>query len=197
MQSNPLGISITKADGFVDYKDDSLARDPSLIVAYPYPPSGCVFYVDDTLQIQAGEKILYSTEAENNPVWLTEASALLFRLRLERSRLLPSSPQAAALQADIDSVAQRVVDYHQGRKRVKAERVVAYVDPARKLIAVTEPFTHGYKPRVMGTVVRILGFVEDAVDEKTTDELHKKANKLYGSYDWESEWKATGHFPKI
>lgn len=194
MQSN-LGINIHKSEGIVDYSEDSLARDASLIVAHPYPPGDTFFYVDDPLQIKAGDKILYSTEAENNPAFFHDAASKLYRARIQQARLLPVAPQYQELADEIYRLTQMLVNYYQGRKRVKAERLVSYVDPARKLIAVDKPFTHGYKPRVMGSVVRILGFRQDSVDEPTTDKLHKEAKKRYGSYDWQSEWRATGSFP--
>lgn len=198
MQSNnPYALSIKKGAGLVDYREDSLARDASLVVAYPYPPGDHFFYVDDTLQIRAGDKILFSTAAENSPDYFRAAAAHLYRLRVEQARLLPIVPAYAQMQADIDILSAQLVDYYQGQKRVKSERVVAYVDPARKLITVTEAFDIGFKPRVMGAVTRILGFVEDTVDEPTTEKLHTEAGKLYGGYDWEAEWRETGKFPIV
>lgn len=188
---------IVKKDGIIDIKEDTLARDPSIIVSWPYPPGSTSFYVDDTLLIKPGDLILYSTEAENDPNYLSQRSAELFKSRQLLAKLIPGTPSYKELEAEIKQLSDHLVNYHQGRKRVKSERTVAFVDPVKRLIGVTEPFTFGYKPRVFGSVVRIVGFREDGVDEPTTDLIHKKAKKLYGSYDWESEWKATGAFPAL
>lgn len=190
-----LPLNITKRDGIVDFDAASLARDVSIIVAWPYAPGDNTFYVDDTLQIEAGCKILYSTEAENNPAYFRESAVRLHKSRQILANLLPGSRAHAELQAEIYTLSQHLVDYYQGRKRVKAERIVTYVDPARRLIVVDESFKYGYKPRVFGTVTRITGFVQSSVDEPGSEALDKEARKLYGQ-DWESEWRA-GQLPHL
>lgn len=195
MSPNP-GFAITKRDGIIDVNEDSLARDVSIITAFPRPPGETFFHVDDILQITPGCKILFSTEAENNPAYFRQRSAELFKSRQILAKLHPGSPQYQQLSDEIFRISQHLVDYYQGRKRVKAERVVSYVDRNRQLIGVTEPFTYGYKPRVFGTVTRVLGFALNSVDEPGTDRLHKEAKKIYGN-DWESEWLETKQFPDL
>lgn len=195
MQQNLYNLSI--ADGITEYSEDELARDPSLIVGYPYPPGDSSFYVDDVLQIQVGNKIFYSTEAETDPAQIARESAELFRARAEVKALAPGSRAFNDRTADVARLEESLHLYHQKRKRIKSLRVVTYVDRVRNLIAVNESFKYGYKPRVMGSVVRVTGFVEEMINEVATDKLHKEAKKRYGSYDWESEYNATGKFPAL
>lgn len=189
--------NLSIADGIVEYNEDELARDPSLIVGYPYPPGESSFYVDDVLQIAVGSKIFYSTEAENDPAQIARESAELFRARNKARECAPGSKAFDHWKSEIDRLEKSLHLYHQKRKRIKSVRTVTYVDKSRNLIAVNAPFKYGYKPRVMGSVVRITGFTEDMINEIATDKLHKEAKKRYGTYDWQSEYSATGKFPTV
>lgn len=193
----PKLFNIAVGDGITEYNEEDLARDPSLIVGYPYPPGESSFYVDAVQQIRAGCRIFYSTTAENDPVQIARESAELYRARKEVQAHHPDSKAFAYWQGEIERLQASLAAYHQGRKRIKSVRQVVYVDPARNLIVVNAAFKHGYKPRVMGSVVRIVGETEDLINEVATDILHKEAKKRYGTYDWESEYNSTGKFPAL
>lgn len=189
--------SITKRDGITDFNIDTLARDPSIIVGYPYPPGDSFFYVDDTLDIRPGDLIMYSTEAENDPNLIKNSCAELHKARREQQKYEPGSQLHQVWQTEINRHQLEVMKFYQGRKKVKSQRQVASVDKARGLIVVTEPFKFGYKPKILGAVARVVGFAQETIDEVATDRMHKLGKKIYGSDDWQSEYLATGQLPAL
>ena len=184
-------LSVSAADGITEYSEEILARDPSVILAHPYPPGKDCFYVDDVKQIAPGDRIFYSTTAENYPSFVTQDTAALHRAHNELKKYTPGSTLHAHFYEEVKRLESAVIGYHQGHIYIKSMRTVAYVDKLRNLIAVTEGFTYGYAPRVMGAVVRIMGFEEDMINEVATDRLEKGLKKHYGA-DWESDVKHHG-----
>lgn len=192
---NPYNIK--KWDGIVGWNKDSLAKDPSIIVPTPRGPGESFFHVDNVLQIRAGDYIFYSSEAENDPIAARQAYAELLKARRERDKLPPELNAYKHWDAEVERLQRISMAFHENRRQVRSVRIVIMADPRRNLIAVNQPFTYGHKPRILGICCRIIGFLEEQIDEPTTDKLHKEAKKLYGSYDWESEFTATGAFPAL
>lgn len=184
-------VGIATADGVTHYNEDVLAEDPSVITADPYPPGDDFFYVDDIKQIKPGNRIFYSTTAENYPTFVNRDTALLHKARNERKKYHPESPLYAHFDEEVKRLEKSVMEYYQGRVRIKSIRTVAYVDPHRNLVRVTEGFKYGYKPRILGAVVRIVGFTDDMINEISTDRLEKGLKKHYGA-SWESDTKHYG-----
>lgn len=197
MASPTYNLNLNKADGIVSFNTEVLADDPCLIVGFPYPPGRDFFYVDDVLQIKAGCRIFYGTEAERNPQYIQKDLTELLRARKELAKYLPGTKLYNDWAQEVNRLSESVIAFSQGQKRVKSLRTVRYVDPKRKLIVVKDDFIAGFKPRVMSHVVRVVGFKDDQVNEVITDKIHKVAKELYGGYDWESEYKATGKLPNL
>lgn len=190
-------LNIEKADGIIEFSTDHLAFDPSLILGYPHPPGSNYFYVDNLFEIQAGCKIFYSTEAENNPQIIRQSLVDLHKARRELAKYPPAATLYRYWQLEVAKCERSVTQFYQGRKLIKSLRIVSMVDRSRHLIVVREPFAEGYKPKVMGFVVRITGFESDQIDEQATDRFHKKAKEELG-YDWENiirEQRINSHSP--
>lgn len=185
-------LNIDSADGIVSYSMEQLARDPSIIVGHPAPPGGHFFYVNELNQIQSGDQIFFSTEAENDPATVRKEMAELHQAQKQRSRFPQGTEMWKRWHAEVNRLGDALVEFWQGQRRIKSLRTVASVDHNRNLIAVTKPFELGYRPRVLGAVVRVVGFEEDKVDEVRSDKFHKAMQKHYGSNDWESDLKAYG-----
>ena len=187
-------LNIDRADGIVEYPDEQLARDPSTIIGYPAPPGKHFFYVNELNQIAAGSQIFYSTEGETDPATVKVEMAQLFKAQKERNKYPEGSSLRALWDADVARLGNSLVTFWQGHRRIKSLRTVASVDKATGLVVVTEPFLEGYKPRVLGAVVRVVSFEVDQIDEIRTDRFHKAMAKHYGSTDWENDLKTHGNY---
>lgn len=186
-RADQIYTGLHSADGIVHVPSRCLARDPSLVVGYPYPPGDDFLYVDDVLQIRPGDRIIYSTEAENDPAEIQRQSAQLHVAR-QQLRLAPKgTPMREHWATQTRNLMESLMDYQEGVKRIKSMRTVLSVDKAKNLIVVTESFKFSYKPRVLGGVCRVVGFIEDLVDEPGSDKLHKNLVNIYGT-NWESEY---------
>lgn len=190
-------FELTKQDGIIEFDETRLSGDPSVVVPYPSPPGETFFHVDDLKGIRPGQKIQFVPECANDPAHIRRTLADL-HLAHKQIKLFPSETNAywdwAKQIQDLEKVC---LNFYSGRYNARSERIVQMIDSSRNLIVVTQPFGHGYKPRIMGAVFRIDGFSENAIDEISTDRLHKKAKEIYGSHDWQSEFTATGKFPAI
>lgn len=120
-----------------------------------------------------------------------KATAELHRANKEMGKYSPGSPLHKHWYEESERLSASVMSYYQGEIRIKSIRTVGYVNKERNLIRFTTGFKYGYRPRVMGAAVRILGFENDMINEIATDRLHKGLKQHYGA-DWESDFTNYG-----
>jgi hypothetical protein len=186
-------LNVEHSADVVPVSIDELARDPSTVVATPYPPGSSYFYVDDVKKIVPGCRILYLSQSENVPIAVQTLCKDLYQARREHLKYTPGE----IYQRWVDEILRledELAAWVEAGAYSKSWRRVSYVDPARKLIAVTEPFLDGHRPRILGYCVRITGKQNNFIDEPNTDKFHKIGKVLYGA-DWQSEFKAI-HGPR-
>jgi len=114
---------------------------------------------------------------------------LLTEVRMNKYH--PGSELYKMWKKDVNTHSHNIVNRLEGDRQFKSIRQVEWIDKSRNLIVFKDSFKYGYKPRVLGSCVRIIGFWSDYINEPASEKFQSEMKKKYGS-NWESDYQIYG-----